>query len=143
MKPRQILTLSGLALGLALLNSACSTPETRAREKELAFAKLPPAQQQLVLQGKIEEGMTPDAVYIAMGRPSRVTEARLEKRSLTRWIYGRANTQYLPNYRFRSVVLPNGQVYLAPIYQPDTITTWVDTFAVIFEKGKVIGWEQL
>lgn len=128
---------------VSLLLGACSTPETRAREKDIAFAQLPPAQQQLVLQGKIEEGMTPDAVYIALGRPARITEARLEKRNLTRWIYGRAQTQFLPNYRFRSVVLPDGQVYLTPVYQPDTVTTWVDTFAVIFEKGKVIGWEQL
>ncbi|GAB4241177.1 MAG: hypothetical protein OHK005_03960 [Candidatus Methylacidiphilales bacterium] len=132
-----------IALAFVVLFSGCSTPQTRAREKEAAFASLKPAQQQLVLQGKIEEGMSPEAVYIALGRPARVTEARLERRSLTRWIYGRTSTQYLPSYRFRSVVLPNGQIYLAPVYQPDTVTTWVDTFAVIFEKGKVIGWEEL
>lgn len=135
--------LAGLGFAILLLGTGCSTPETRAREKEVAFANLAPAQQALVLQGKIEEGLTPDAVYIAMGRPSRITEARLERRSLTRWIYGRTQTDYLPNYRFRSVLLPNGQIYLAPVYQPDAITTWIDTFAVIFEKGKVIGWEEL
>lgn len=132
-----------MALPGSLLMIGCSTPQTRAREREVAFAQLPPAQQQLVLAGKIEEGMSTDAVYIAMGSPNRVTEARMERKTFVRWIYGRAQTHFLPTYRYRSVILPNGRVYIAPVYEPDYITTFVDSFAVIFEKGRVIGWEEL
>lgn len=127
----------------AFLLAGCSTPQTRAKERPVAFEKLSFKQQDLVLKGLISEGMNTDAVYIAMGNPSRIVTGRMEKNSFMRWIYGRMQTDVIPNYSYHPIVGPGGQVYMASYYDPDYFTYQVDSYAVIFRNGKVIGWEEL
>jgi hypothetical protein len=139
---RRFLPLACLCLA-ALLLAGCSTPQTRAKERPLAFEKLSPKQQDLVMRGLISEGMNSDAVYIAMGSPARIVSGRLEKSNFTRWIYGRTQTDVIPAYSYRPVVGPYGQVYMTSYYDPEYFTYQVDSYAVIFKNGKVVGWEEL
>lgn len=127
----------------ALFFSGCSTPQTRAKERPVAFEKLSLKQQDLVMKGLISEGMNTDAVYIAMGNPSRIASGRMEKNNFMRWIYGRTQTDVIPNYSYRPIVGPGGQVYMTSYYDPDYFTYQVDSYAVIFRNGKVVGWEEL
>ena len=60
-----------LLVSLILLTGcAGSKIEGRKRERAAAYAALPPAQQRLVDEGRIEVGMPADVVYIAWGKPS-------------------------------------------------------------------------
>lgn len=64
-------SLIALAGGLSfLLLTACGTvQEHRARHFSSVFQSLPPSTQELLLSGRVEPGMSSDAVYIAWGRP--------------------------------------------------------------------------
>ena len=63
-----------LLIGVAILSlCGCSTVQSRIRERRSAFEKLPPRQQELVIHGKVSEGMSADAVYMAWGRPDEIT----------------------------------------------------------------------
>lgn len=63
-----LLALSAAALFLESCQTA--TPMTRIEQNPVMFRQLPPAQQLLVQQGRICEGMTKDAVYLAWGNPN-------------------------------------------------------------------------
>lgn len=63
-----LLALSAAALFLESCQTA--TPMTRIDQNPVMFRQLPPAQQLLVQQGRICEGMTKDAVYLAWGNPN-------------------------------------------------------------------------
>ncbi len=84
-----------LARGFALLTTVfvltgCTvTREGRIRENQAMFDKLPDSHKRLVLRGLITEGMRPDAVYLAWGRPSQVSKGSRSGRSFERWIYTR------------------------------------------------------
>ena len=69
---------------------ACSTSrvETRKIEKADVYDALPAEAKTLVDQGRIRKGMPAGAVYIALGRPSRIIrETGPGGLSATRWIY--------------------------------------------------------
>ena len=72
-----------------LLTTACVSVDTRIKERSTLFASLPKAQQELVRQGKITEGMEEQAVYIALGNPDDKSRAHIENRYLQTWLYGR------------------------------------------------------
>ena len=77
-----------LALILGLL-AGCATNkiEARRREKAASFGALTPEFQELVRQGQIRRGMSPDAVYIAWGQPAQILEQEDQQGSLTVWLY--------------------------------------------------------
>lgn len=57
--------------GLGLL-AACTTPEARIRRNAGYFATLAPEQQELIREGKVTIGFTPEMVRLALGDPDRV-----------------------------------------------------------------------
>ena len=78
------------------LTTACETPRTRARLHPGAFAKLPAADQRLVLAGKVRDGMNTDAVYIAWGDPDEKRASADGKDSSESWRYHRQITVKAP-----------------------------------------------
>ena len=72
-----LFSLSMAALAVSLLSScvAPSTPQTRIAARPEAYNALPASHRSLIDQGKIKEGMTKDAVYLAWGSPDRVRES--------------------------------------------------------------------
>lgn len=82
----RLLAICAIASALLVLG-ACSTPETRISEKPEAYRSLSATDQALVSQGKIHEGMSRDAVYIAWGAPNQRAEGRNRGRSVETWIY--------------------------------------------------------
>ncbi|NJK92770.1 MAG: hypothetical protein HC904_13680 [Blastochloris sp.] len=121
----------------------CSTPETRSKEKSDTFARLTQEQQRDVLQGRITEGLSEDAVYIALGKPYKKRSGRFQGKETLSWIYGRLDSYVIPRYRTRYYRGAQGELYSQREYDPITEYRTVETFAVFFEKGQVIGWQEL
>src|SRR6186713_451559 len=70
----QALMLGAIGFGLSL--TGCTTVETRIAERPEAFRRLSPTDQTLVQQGRVRDGMSRDAVYIAWGPPSQRVPGR-------------------------------------------------------------------
>lgn len=73
----------------ALLLVACapSTPQARIEAAPWKFKQLSPAHQELVKAGRIDKGMSPDAVYLAWGNASSVYEGQDDDGATLRWDY--------------------------------------------------------
>lgn len=76
-----------LAGTLVALASACSTPESRVRKNEAAFASWPAAVQENVRAGKVEVGYTQDMVRVALGDPDRQSSRTTASGTADVWIY--------------------------------------------------------
>jgi hypothetical protein len=61
-----------LALGALVFLAGCSTPEARIKRNPELFASISPAEQQLIREGKVGIGFTPEMVKLALGDPDRV-----------------------------------------------------------------------
>jgi len=85
-----------LAAVAALLSSCASTPESRIRQNPDVFAALDAADQELVRRGELRMGMSPEAVVLAVGRPSRVdqvVEVGTPPREI--WLYAGTRPVYI------------------------------------------------
>ena len=66
----------------------------RTREKSAAYATLKISEKRFIDKGIIAIGFTPDMVYMAMGRPSKVESKAYPEGDRELWTYSR----YYPNY---------------------------------------------
>jgi hypothetical protein len=143
MKSLQRGIMAGAGVAAALLLSGCATPENRAKENPAAFSKVPASQKKMVLAGKISKGMSRDAVFIALGKPSRKEPDEVDGQPLERWIYGRTYSHEVPRYRYRAVRDRSGNVFTIPEYEPVRDYQWADYLVVTFRGGKVVAWRQI
>ncbi|MEK7781011.1 MAG: hypothetical protein AAB370_05880 [Verrucomicrobiota bacterium] len=79
--------LTSLIALLLLTGCATSTIESRRRERADGFAALSPEFKTLVNEGQIRRGMTPDAVYIAWGKPAQVLQREDPQGVVLIWLY--------------------------------------------------------
>ena len=93
---KNLLTSAGAAVVLALLATGCESDgglAARKQEKSAAYAAARTWQKSFIDKGVVAEGFTPDLVYVAMGKPSRIETKELPQGHAEMWIY----SQYYPN----------------------------------------------
>lgn len=60
------------ACAALLFAAGCATPEARIKRNPELFGQLSPADQDLIRQGKVALGFTPEMVKLALGDPDRI-----------------------------------------------------------------------
>ena len=90
--------LTALSAGLLLVSCAPSTPQTRIQRNPEKFAALGGKDQSLVQQGQITRGMSPDAVYLAWGGPSRIFQGSKNGKNTERWDYAGSRPVYTTGF---------------------------------------------
>jgi hypothetical protein len=154
--------LFGALLALLFL-SGCTTTETRIKERPAAYSALSPSDQALVQQGKIREGMSQDAVYIAWGPPSYRVPGRNRGHIVETWIYDAtaagdyggpffygSRYGYGPGYGFyggRRGRFGHGHYFYDPFYDPffynhANIVRYPER-TVSFQNGRAIAFQFL
>lgn len=86
--------ITALLAGLVLSSCAPSTPRSRIEQNPGKFAALGKKEQGLVRQGQISRGMSPDAVILAWGFPSRRFEGSRNAKMTRRWDYAGSRPVY-------------------------------------------------
>lgn len=71
----------------ALILGGCSTTETRIAQRPEIYRSLSPNDQALVGQGRIREGMSENAVWLAWGAPDARLAGRTRGQSAETWLY--------------------------------------------------------
>ena len=140
---------------VAFLFASCSvnTPATRIEKNPALYNDLSTSDQALVRAGKIKNGMSPTAVFLAWGKADSKSEGEQEGKRFERWNYiGLApvyNQSYYGGfgygYGYRDYYDRRGRGrYYSPYYghalQVDYVpyrAAWVD-----FQNGSVKGWQR-
>jgi len=79
--------LASLLAGLFFCSCVPVTPQGRLDKDPGKFAGLSKKDKELALQGKVERGMSQDAVVLAWGPPARRFEGSMDKKATERWDY--------------------------------------------------------
>jgi hypothetical protein len=150
----------GIAVLLFGFLAGCSTVDSRIKGDPQTFASLSPADQTLVQRGRIREGMSKAAVYLAWGRPDRTRYGSRAGVPFEAWIYTTIRTEIAPGYdpgfygfgygRFgwsRRYYGPRafygygyGYGYY-PYLDSDLINYEVPYKTAFFERDRCTGWE--
>ena len=160
---RRIIPQALIACAVSILLAGCTTTETRIQERPEAFRALSPNDQALVQQGKIREGMSQDAVYIAWGPPSSRLPGRARGRIVETWIYDATAAGDYPGpffygagyghgvgfglYGGRRSRFGHGYFFYDPFYDPffynhANIVRYPER-TVSFQNGRVIAYQFL
>ena len=106
------------------------------------YAALPPEQRQLVDQGQIKIGLSPDAVYIAWGAPTEIFESESDQGRVTTWIY---HGQWLEESRFWTYreISQDGTTFLERRLESDYFPRSYIRAEITFANGAVARWRTL
>jgi len=123
---------------------ACQTPTPASRiaGNQLVYQSLPAKQQELVRQGIICEGMSPDAVFLAWGSPNSAPYVGQKNgKSVVRWEYSAMEPVTVANGWTSPYWGPYG--WYGPYYGGGFSTAYVprNVGFVEFTNGKVTSWE--
>jgi hypothetical protein len=99
MKTAKFILIAAAVLGLVLA-AGCSTPETRIQKNPDTFARLTPAQQDLIKKGQVGLGFDETMVRLALGEPDRIRTRVSAEGTTVVWIYADwDNDDGMPLYR--------------------------------------------
>ena len=163
---RQIFSgaLAALVAVAALFLASCETPQTRIAKRPEVYNALSGTDQALVSQGRIREGMSQDAVYLAWGAPNQRGHGRNRGSNVETWIYfSTTSGDYYPSHfrygygfgygfggsylhRHRSGRL-HRHFYYDPFYDPffysrTPLVTYPER-TVSFQRGRVVAYQLL
>ena len=146
----------GLALGCigCLFLAACSTVDSRIREKPAVYASLSPREQAMVKSGMIQEGLPRGAVYIAWGAPAQIRSGSRNGHPYEAWAYTTLKAVfdmpyfYPTFYRFGPYRYYGywGHPFWGPYpygYPDDVISIEVPYKTAFFEGDRCTGWEYI
>ncbi|MBA3650636.1 MAG: hypothetical protein H0W66_03910 [Chthoniobacterales bacterium] len=154
--------LACIATG-ALILSGCSTIGSRIDANRQAFEQLRPQEKALVSQGKIQGGMSQEAVYIAWGQPQQKTTGVVRVVPTETWVYTLSTGAYGPypygglgygygyagrvgyyglhgRHRFYGAFV---DPYWDPFYYPFPPTVSYPVKTVSFQRGRVVAYQYL
>ena len=125
---------------LEAFNPAGSVKDRIAKNMQ-AYEQLPKEQQAKVARGELEKGMSPMAVLLAWGEPEQKMAGRMNGKNTERWIYTRSGTGWSVGlggggFRSRDSGVGTGIGVTMPLGSRPPVS-----YNVLFENGKVIGWE--
>ena len=144
MKSAHLLRLALSMGGIGLL-AACSTPEARIRRNAGYFGTLSPDQQQLIREGKIAIGFTPELVRLALGDPDRMAVRKDATGDGEAWSYTNYETlDGAPLYRgwYHRYGGLRDPLYRYSYYLNSPTRRERDVFRVVFRGGSVVLIEQ-
>lgn len=154
---RQIL-FRALTFGIAasaLILTGCSTTESRISEHPEIFQSLSPQEQALVTQGRIREGMSQNAVWLAWGAPEQKMAGSARGRPMETWVYMEYTYASDP-YPFRPYGFGRfggyhrfgghryafyGDPFYDPFYSYITPRIAYPAKTVTFQNGRVVSWQ--
>jgi hypothetical protein len=138
--------IAAVSAGLLMASCVPSTPQTRIQREPGKFEALSGKQRSLVEQGQISNGMPPDAVYLAWGRPSRVFQGSKEGKSSERWDYAGSRPVYYSNFygSYGGYYGPyRGRGYYGGYgFGPEVAYIPYRMASVWFVNGRVDAWER-
>lgn len=154
---RQIL-FRALTLGVvasAFILTSCSTTESRISENPQMFQSLSASEQALVTQGRIREGMSKNAVWLAWGTSEQKLSGMTRGRSTETWVYMEYTYASDPYpwrpYGFGRVGLYHrygghryafyGDPFYDPFYSYIPPRVAYPAKVVTFQNGRVVSWQ--
>jgi hypothetical protein len=134
-----------LLLGSLLLTGCTTTSISSRRQERLGSYNTLTAEQRLAVDiGQIKIGMSEDAVYIALGKPSQILRGESTAGSIVTWLY---TGTYFEEYRGWGYYGYNhcyrGRFYTAPYMTYDYVPRGYVRVEVTFENGTVKEWRSL
>ncbi len=113
--------------------------DARRKEQTAAYAALSARERDLVQQGRLERGMTTNAVYIAWGKPSAVMPRphELGAESDLTWLYYGHEPVLVPRWTY----LPDAYGYWTLQYSPAHYSKPYVKAEVRFKQGRVWDWK--
>ena len=145
--------IRALLAGVALMLSACavSTPASRVAQAPQMFEVLTETQKQAVREGRVLEGMSPDAVYLAWGRPDRVTRGSQNGQPYEVWRFTQLQPVYHSGmnvgmgYGYGGYGYGGHRYYDPGFLAVETGPDYVPVTAAVvrFIRNRVVSWERL
>jgi hypothetical protein len=131
-----------LLISVTLVGCATSTVQTRRQEQFSEYSSLSPEQKAAVDRGEIKVGMSMEAVYIALGKPSQIWAGESSTGSMVTWVYHGSYLEQYPYWNYHSYY-PGHGYYSSPRLAYDYYPRNYVRAEVIFENNQVKEWRSL
>lgn len=135
--------LAAAVAALLLTDCQTATPASRIADNPVLFNSLSTEQKLLVQQGRIREGMSKDAVFLAWGYPgSAPMTGQKNGKLFERWVYTRERPVPVNNFGGGWYGDPWCRHGWGPYGGMNVIYVPEEGASVTFENGKVTAWER-
>jgi hypothetical protein len=133
------------ALAPTLFLASCTTvsgPDQRIAQNPDWYASLKQDDQLMIRQGRIREGMSKNAVFLAWGHPDSVTTGTDRGKPVETWTYTAYQPQFVSGFAM-GVPTYYGMGYygFGPGVFHDVIYTQEPAAMVQFESNRVVAWQ--
>ena len=136
-----------LSISALLLFNSCApvTPQQRIENNIGVYKSLPPGHQELVKRGELARGMSPDAVFMAWGPPSRRYQGLQNNAATERWDYEGSKPVYSNSvgmgYGYGTGYYGRRAGYSSLSISPEVAYVPYRRATVLFKNNRVDSWE--